>query len=222
VSRGREGVRFNFCKDINEVLRLAIKHIDNNSSISRLLSQGKRVTTDKDLVQQQLDTLFKRTMNSVDKKKPKDLTTIILSMAKIVKTVREAIQMKRTNIYHQTLGNLLQRSNPFRHFAKAAERILVKFDARNISNLVYAYALVGYNPKLVNYHSDLFTLVGDHIVRLDSLTSFNPQNLSNIAWAYATLNEKHSSLLEKVGNLARLDDLAAFNSQSLANIASHV
>lgn len=103
--------------------------------ITRLLS--KQQTANKPQLEQQLVVVFKY-MDSVDKMKPKDLTTVTLSMAKIVKNIREASHMKRINVYHQTLGRLLQKSNPFGHFhfAMAANKKMISFDARDLSNLL--------------------------------------------------------------------------------------
>jgi hypothetical protein len=68
--------------------------------------------------------------------------------------------MKRSNVYHRALGSLLQHSNPFGHFAKAADRKLMDFEARHMSNLAYAYALVGYNPKFDD-GNNLLQKIGD-------------------------------------------------------------
>jgi hypothetical protein len=56
-------------------------------------------------------------MNSLDELGCKDLTTIIFSMAKIVKSIREAHDRKRVSTYHQALQSILQKLNPFGHFA---------------------------------------------------------------------------------------------------------
>jgi hypothetical protein len=61
-------------------------------------------------------------------------------------------------------------------------------------------------------HAALFEAVGNHIVRLNNLASFNSQDLANFSWAYATLNQKHPQLFQKIGDfIIRLNDLSAFN-----------
>ena len=94
--------------------------------------------------------------------KYRDLTTVIHSMAKIVKCIREGNQTRTMNVYYQALGRLLQQENPFGHFAKAADKQLMKFDARHVSNLAYAYALVGHNPKFDD-GSNLFQKIGNYL-----------------------------------------------------------
>jgi hypothetical protein len=224
----RATLRFDECKDIDEVLRLAIKNIDNNflpsgaiwTLISRLLSRRERIATNTaDLVQwreQQLTTLFQHTMSSLGKMKIKDLTTVTLSIAKIVKCIREASQTRTMNVNHQALGRLLQKSNPFGHFAVAADRKLIEFDPRQLSNLAYAYALVGYNPRF-DEGSNLFQKIGDRsIICIDH---FNSQDLSNLLWAYATLDYVHTHLFEAVGvHIVQSDGLTSFNPQDIAII----
>ncbi|KAL7507990.1 hypothetical protein ACHAXN_005094 [Cyclotella atomus] len=238
-NQGKNFVRLPFdgCGNIDDVLRLALKDIDNlppNQTaaawtfILRLLTTTNdqrrnrslgRVAIDvqgSEQLEQQLDALFQHTMNSLVKMKYKDLTTVILSIAKVVKSIREANQTRTMNVYHQALESLLQKTNPFGHFAMAADRKLIEFDARHLSNLAYAYALVGYNPKL-NDGSNLFQKIGDRsIICIDQ---FLPQNLANLVWANATLDYHHHQLFKKVGDhIARLDDLVPFKPQELANI----
>jgi hypothetical protein len=239
-NQGKTFVRLPFdgCGNIDDVLRLALKDIDNLPAnqtaaawtfILRLLTTTTkdqrrnrgvgRVAIDvqgSEQLEQQLDALFQHPMNPLVKMKYKDLTTVILSIAKVVKSIREANQTRTMNVYHQALESLLQKTNPFGHFAMAADRKLIEFDARHLSNLAYAYALVGYNPKL-NDGSNLFQKIGDRsIICIDQ---FLPQNLANLVWANATLDYHHHQLFKKVGDhIARLDDLVPFKPQELANI----
>jgi hypothetical protein len=48
-------------------------------------------------VEQQVDVLLHHTMDSLGRLKSKDVTTAILSMAKIVKNVREAKRRRKIN-----------------------------------------------------------------------------------------------------------------------------
>ena len=56
--------------------------------------------------------------------------------------------------------------------------------ARLLSNLVYAFALIKQNPILYD-GTALFDRVSKHII--DNAGSFEPQGISNVLWAYATL-----------------------------------
>jgi hypothetical protein len=82
-----------------------------------------------------------------------DLTTVILPMAK---TVKEAKRRRKLNSYHRAFGKVLlgEDSGPLEDIfdicAITANRILPYYDARHISNLTCAYALIGYDPKLDN------------------------------------------------------------------------
>jgi hypothetical protein len=152
---------FDECRNIDEVLKLAINNIHNLQPtptaaawnfILRLLTTSKdqsrncgvgQLVQGSEQLEQHVSALFLHTMNSLEKMKHKDLTSVILSMAKFVKNIREANQMKRMTVYHRALGSLLQQSNPFGHFATTADRKLVDFDARHVSNLAYAQHSMG-------------------------------------------------------------------------------
>jgi hypothetical protein len=67
-------------------------------------------------------------------------------------------------------------------------------------------------------HPDLFKKVGNAIVELKDLRSFNDQDFSNTVWAFATANMQHPGLFKKVGNdIVESNDLQSFNPQSLSN-----
>lgn len=79
-------------------------------------------------------SFFQHTMSS-HKLRSIDPTTIILSMATIVKSIREAHGRRRMSTYHQALQSVLQDSNPFGQFANAADSKVITFDARYMSNI---------------------------------------------------------------------------------------
>ncbi|KAL3765474.1 hypothetical protein ACHAWO_009319 [Cyclotella atomus] len=111
---------------------------------------------------------------------------------------------------------IIAKDKSFGHFAKAADRQLIEFDERHLSNLAYAYALVDYNPKF-NDGSNLFQKIGDKSIIC--INRFKPQELANLVWAYATLRSSHSALYEAVGNhVVQSNDFAEFEPQSLVNI----
>eukprot|EP00956_Cyclotella_meneghiniana_P030018 scaffold74564_cov56-Cyclotella_meneghiniana.AAC.4 len=152
------------CKTIDEILQTASKRIDDSlpvpdaavwSSISRMITRqqfSKHRNTD--IIELEISVLLRYTCDSFNKFKPKDLATITLSIAKIVRSIREAHQRRNVNIYHQAFGKVLQESstNPnqgiFHALAKATDANLPQFAARDLSNTAYAYALLGYDPKI--------------------------------------------------------------------------
>lgn len=59
---------------------------------------------------------------------------------------------------------------------------LAEFKPQAIADKIWALT-----PDSIQ-HPGLFKKVGDAVVELDDLKSFDPQTLSNIAWAFATAN----------------------------------
>jgi hypothetical protein len=99
--------------------------------------------------------------------------------------VKEAAQKNRMNSIHLAFSKVLlnKDSGPmkdvFDSCAIAAERILPNCDARSLSNLAYAYALIGYNPQLGK--KTLLGIIGDTSIGL--MQEFNEQDISNMVWA---------------------------------------
>ena len=93
--------------------------------------------------------------------------------------------------------NMTPNDKLFRFFASKSMDKLNEFDARCLSNLAYAYALVGNVPEFDN-GSDLF----DHIAleAVAQTKDFKPQEFSNIVWAYTTVNKPHVMLFKKIGD----------------------
>jgi hypothetical protein len=116
------------------------------SQISRLICAQQPSETVINLqreqqLEQQVDELFHNTMASLDRLKPKELTTIILSMAKITKTVKGAKQNRQMNSIQREFSELFVEEDSslmkeiFDFCAMAADRILPLYDARHLSNL---------------------------------------------------------------------------------------
>jgi hypothetical protein len=217
------------CQSIEELMQIASDRIDELSpstigavwsSIPRLISNSNRTHQAK----HQITTIIRRTTNLLSRMRVKDLTTVILGMAKTVKNVREAKQKRRTNGYQQSFGDVFLDDNSnvqtsiFQPFAKRANDMLVDYDARCLSNhaYAYAYALLGFDPKF----EDDSTLMGEiAIASIGCIEDFNPQGLSNAVWAYVTMNEKHSALFMKIGDaIVDLKDFNSFKPQDLAII----
>jgi hypothetical protein len=209
------------CQSIEELMRIATNNIDELSSntiaavwssIPRLISDRKanhnhggkkNITTDTQQSKHRITTILRRTANLQSRMGSKDLTTIILGMAKTVKNVREAKQRRRMNIYQQSFGNVFLDDNSnvqtsiFQPLAKRANDILVDYDARCLANLAYAHALLGFDPKFEDGSTLMEKIAVESIRRVED---FDPQALSNTVWAYATMNVKHNALFMKIGN----------------------
>jgi hypothetical protein len=196
------------------------------SRIPALLEQQWQRPSDASEHENQLSRIIQRTMESVKQFqfRPQDLSTTILGMAKIVKCIREAKRKRKDGAYHKMLAlalgvdNLTSSDDIFQCLAKAANHILPQFDQRCIANLVYAYALLGYNPRF-NDGSTLFENAAPVAIR--KLHGFNSQNLAITVWSFATLEVPHADLFGCIGDhIASMShkDMCLFNSQALANI----
>ncbi|KAL7450816.1 hypothetical protein ACHAWC_002664 [Mediolabrus comicus] len=147
-------------------------------------------------------------------------------MAKIVQILLKRAGRRRGEDAHRIILRelLLEKDNKtanrelFQFIAEKSMDILYEFDARHISNLAYAYALIEYVPQISHPH--LFEAMGDQVVAQDHLRDFRPQALSNIVWAYATAGVSHPILFEKVTNhIVELKSLDRFtHPQDLSNI----
>ncbi|KAL3787222.1 hypothetical protein HJC23_004263 [Cyclotella cryptica] len=231
------------CKTAQELLQAATDNLEELplaavaavwSRIPRLLSQRPAGPYD-DLANEQTHeshaarcelevfSIVENTMNSLHSSRPRDLTTIILGMAKTAKCVRGSSGKSRLDMaYHRAFRHFLLDgdSNPkeeiFQDLAEAASDILPRFKSRELSNLAYAYALLGYDPKLESDRT-LFQQIA--MESLDRLHQFNAQDLSNMVWAFAALDVSDPILFRSVGDVVvGLPDLDAFKPQELSSI----
>ena len=96
--------------------------------------------------------------------------------------------------------------------------ILHKFDARSLSNLIYAYGLADYVIKFDD-DSTLFDVFAEQVISFDKLTEFLPQHLSNMLWAYANVGVSNFQLFEQAGNtIVDRNNLNEFKPQEFSNI----
>lgn len=168
-------------------------------------------------------SLVEYTMNSLHSSTPKDLTTIILGMAKIVKHIRDEKRHRNRSFnenYQRAFNQFIldAESNPkediFHTLAQTANDLLPRFNSRELSNLAYAYALLGCDPKLDN-HDTLFQQIA--VESIHRIHRFNAQDLSNLMWAYATIKVSHPILFRSVGDVVvGLPDLDAFKPQEIS------
>eukprot|EP00956_Cyclotella_meneghiniana_P037576 scaffold140783_cov73-Cyclotella_meneghiniana.AAC.1 len=221
------------CRSVEEILRIASENIDSLSpntlaavwsTIPRLMAkqrqhQSEREDTEK--LRGQIMTVLKHTRKSMKKTRPKELTTVTLGMAKIVKNVRDGKQSTRPNANQQVFRRLFldNKANPtaniFQPLTNRANDILMKFEPRCLSNLAYAYALLGYNPKFDN-GSTLLGNIAD--ASIDVIDQFNAQEISNAVWASAKLEVSHSTFFRGVADaMVRMQTLESFKPQEFAN-----
>jgi len=168
-----------------------------------------------------LRKIFDNTVNGTEQCDMRKLTETIFSMAKIVKILRQQGKSKGEDSSRVILRRLLLSKDMkpnrkiFQFFAGASMDILDQYDARCLSNLAFAYALIDYVPEFDD-GSDLF----DHIAMsaVDVKAEFNAQDIANMAWAYATLDIPHDVLFEALGDqIVANEHLGKFHPQALAN-----
>eukprot|EP00985_Skeletonema_marinoi_P026276 scaffold20270_cov125-Skeletonema_marinoi.AAC.2 len=169
-----------------------------------------------------LYTIFYDTANGIGHCNVRELTETTLGMAKIVKTLRQHGKRRGEDSSRVILRRLLLSKdlNPnralFKLLAGASMDIIHQFDARHLSNLAYAYALIDYVPEFDD-GSDLF----DHIAMnaVDVKAEFIAQGISNVVWAFATVGKPHPKLFEAIGDqVVAFEHLGEFRPQALSNI----
>jgi len=168
-----------------------------------------------------LRKIFDDTVNGTEQCNMRALTETILAMAKIVKILRQQGKRRGEDSSRVILRRLLvsedMKSNRalFKFFANASIDQLDQFEARHLSNLAYAYALIDYVPEFDD-GSDLF----DHIAMnaVETKVEFNAQDMSNMVWAYATVDKPHAVLFEAMGDqVVAFEYLGGFRPQALSN-----
>ena len=232
-SRNRRRAFFNVSiyNDIGELLQAAEKdasELDEQaiaavwSRIPRLLSKWQTRPIRDEEIFLRISAIFEHTNKSIETMRLKEITTIILAMAKIVQNIKRAKQLRHLNRYQQAFDHFLlsggstPRVSIFSPYAETANRLLVEFDARCISNLAYAYALLGYDPNLEDGNT-LLSNIAD--ASIGCIHKFEPQGISNIVWAFATLKLHTSRLFQSIDDaLDEMTDLNGFEPQDFSNI----
>jgi len=172
-----------------------------------------------------INQLFQHTRRTLEMFGMKDLTQTTYSMAKLVASLRK---LGRSSFYRKDhiaslLSNLLLnddggiREDLFLSLANASVHKMDQFDARHISNLAYAYALIRFVPVLID-GNDLFYQVAKTAIQRKE--DFNSQDVANILWSYATMGivDEQLFLFSSFAPIAaKLID--NYNNQELANTA---
>jgi hypothetical protein len=174
-------------------------------------------------VNEQLAEILCNTLENMKRYSYRDIATIAISLAKIMKQVESRGQRDAAGSLHQTLHDLLigggnseSKRFIFREISMQAIPILSKFEARSLSNLIYSFGLAECAPKIENDRTVLDILVLEAISKLHH---FNSQNLSNMLWSYAKMKSPNLVLFKALGDLiVGMNDLSGFNSQDISNI----
>eukprot|EP00985_Skeletonema_marinoi_P003661 scaffold1598_cov139-Skeletonema_marinoi.AAC.5 len=172
-----------------------------NAPNSRLPSQNEELS-------RHLNQIFEHTTRTLSLFGSIDLFQTIYSMAKIVNVLRRHGGRRRGDDIIDMLSSLLlnhdktPKRSLFLSFAIASRDKLNNSDARGLSNIAYAYALIKYVPGFDD-ESDLFDHVAIQAARRK--VEFNAQDISNMMWAYATVDKPHALLFQ-----AMADQIAAY------------
>ena len=175
-------------------------------------------------MQMQMDHLMRKTLQSIDTYGYRDIATIAISLAKIVKKVGNTRKMHQEGSTGQIMHNVVIGNNSknkqciFNEIADASIPIINDFEARHLSNLIYAYGLVDYTLDMDdgNPNNNFFGILADAAIH--NLKGFGPQDLSNMVWAYANVGECHPTLFKEAGDaIAASESLDEFWPQALSN-----
>jgi hypothetical protein len=187
-----------------------------NASKSRLPSHRNELS-------HHLNQIFELTTRTLSLFGSIDLFQTIYSMAKIVNVLRRHGGRRRGDDIIDMLSSLLlnhdktPKRSLFLSFAIASRDKLNNSDARGLSNIAYAYALIKYVPKFDD-ESDLFDHVAIQAAR--RRVEFTPQGISNMMWAYATVGKPHALLFEAIGDqIVAYEHLEEFYPQAISNTA---
>jgi len=170
----------------------------------------------------QLEDILGYTLQDINSFGYRDLATVAIGLAKIVKNVSgsDGKRLPRYGSPQRVLHDLIvgEKEFIFKVLAEPSMSVLHKFDARHLSNLIYAYGLAEYVIKFEDDGSTLFDVFAEEVISFNNLNEFWPQALSNIVWAYANVGVSNSQLFKKVADhIVTLDSLHNFNGQDCSN-----
>jgi len=170
----------------------------------------------------QFDKISTASIQDIDQYGYRELATLAISLAKIIDKISKRKRPTKGSS-HQILQEILIGNESkikqyiFRELASSSVPRLHEFDARHLSNFIYAFGLVE-EVVLVEDGSTFFDMLAK--VAIPNLDKFNGQGLSNMLWSYANAEVPNSQLFEKAGDaILELDNLHEFWPQALSNIA---
>jgi len=222
------------CQSIEELTRMADDHISIMSPrgisaywtlLSKLLKKSRfDKVQNVEHMNHQLNDILGHTLQDINSFGSRDLSLTAISLAKIVKSVSgsDGKRLPRYGTPQRILYDLIIGDNSsnkefiFKVLVEPSMIILHKFDARSLSNLIYAYGLADYVIKFED-SSTLFDLFSQ--AAIPNLHTFNGQDLSNMLWSYANVKVQNSQLFEQAGDsIVTMNNLNEFRPQSLSNI----
>jgi hypothetical protein len=219
------------CNTAEELVHLAYDHLDTISprGIAAFWSllvkhvQNHRGGNSRVQLNEQLAEILCNTLENMKSYSYRDISTVAISLSKIMKQVESRGQREATGSLHRIIHNLLigGDNSENKHFifskiAVYATPILSNFDARSLSNLIYSFGYAECDPKVEDGHSIMDTLA---LEAMSKLHHFNSQDLSNMLWSYAKLGTSNSVLFKTAGDLiVGMNVLEEFKQQELANI----
>jgi len=219
------------CNTAEDLVQVAYDHLDTISprGIAAFWSllvkhvQNHRGGNSRAQLNEQLDEILCNTLENMKRYSHIDISTIAISLAKIMKQVESRGQRAATGSLHRNLHLLLVGVNSeskhyiFSQISMHAIPILYTFDARCLSNLINSFGHAEYVPKVEDGRSILDILA---LEVMSKLHHFNSQDLSNMLWSYAKLESSNSSLFTAVGDsIVDTNDLSESWPQALSNIA---
>ena len=210
------------CKSIKELFDVAYEHKDMMSPrgmaafwtlVSKLLKRRGGPTPKHEQMHVQLDELIGQTLQSIDTYGYRDIATVAISLAKCGNSIGSHQTILRDVLIGDNSDN---KQFIFNEIAYASVSIIHEFDARHLSNLIYAFGLAEVIIP-VEDGSTFFDSLAD--VAIPMLHQFNGQDLSNMLWAYANVGESYPRLFKKVADhIVSLRDLRQFKPQELKDI----
>ena len=198
------------CNSVEELVQMAYEHLDVLTprgksffwrKLSKLLqNRGRRpsgINHKQGPIEKQLDTILRNTLDGMHAFDYRDIATTALGLAKIVIQVGPSRGKKHTRgnphqILHDRLIGVKSESKRFifGEIAISSIPVLPKFEARHLSNLIYAYGLAECIPKMDEGRILPCTQA------MSKLRHFNPQDLSNMLWAYAKVGASNPALFK--------------------------
>jgi len=218
------------CNTIDDLIETAYDHLDTISprgiaAFWFLLVkhvQNHRGGNSRFQLNKQLDAILCNTLENMKAYSYRDIATIAISSAKVMKQVESHGQRAATGSLQRILHTLLVGINSenkhyiFSEIAVHAVPILSEFDARHLSNLIYSFGLAEYVPKDESGRS-IFDVLA--LEAMSKLNHFNSQDLSNMLLSYAKMKSSNSVLFKAAGDsIVGMNDVSEFWPQHFSNM----
>ena len=218
------------CNTAEDLVQVAYDHLDTISprGIAAFWSllvkhvQNHRGGNSRAQLNEQLDAILCNTLENMKAYSYRDIATIAISSAKVMKQVESHGQRAATGSLQRILHTLLVGINSenkhyiFSEIAVHAVPILSEFDARHLSNLIYSFGLAEYVPKDESGRS-IFDVLA--LEAMSKLNHFNSQDLSNMLLSYAKMKSSNSVLFKAAGDsIVGMNDVGEFWPQHFSNM----